>query len=73
MVVVFRIIRSNSLSENGPSIYKYECQNTRKSFFAKTLKNYSILIAIFQRPVIKPSVTDMRGPDTSTDAYVWPG
>ena len=43
-----------------------------KVFFAKTPKKIPILIAIFQRPVIKPPATEMRGPDTPADAYVWP-
>ena len=52
--------------------YTKECQNTRKRFFAKTTRKTPILIANFQRPVIKPLATEMRGPDTSADAYVRP-
>ena len=38
----------------------------------KNTQKTSILIAIFQRSVIKASTTEMRGPDTSADASVWP-
>ena len=41
-------------------------------FFRKNTQKIPILIAIFQRPVIKPSATEIRGPDTSADAYAWP-
>ena len=41
-------------------------------FSQKHPKKYPILIAIFQRPVLKPAVTEMRGPDTLAEAYVWP-
>ena len=35
-----------------------------KKFFRKHIQKIPILIAIFQRPVIKPSAIEMRGPDT---------
>ena len=38
----------------------------------ETPKNIASFFAIFQRPVIKPSASEMRGPDTSADAYLWP-
>ena len=44
----------------------------RVSFFAETHKKIPILIAILKQSVVNPSATEMRGPDTSADAYVWP-
>ena len=43
-----------------------------KDFWQKHLKKIPVLFAIFQRLVMKPSTTEMRGPDTSADVYVWP-
>ena len=44
----------------------------RVKFFRKNTQKIPNLIATFQRPVMKPSATEMRGPDTSADAFVWP-
>ena len=50
--------------------YTHRNVKIHAKFFSQKHQKVPIFIATFQRPVIKASATEIRGPDTSADAYV---